>query len=66
MVIPPMVGLVLCRRVRAVFTAAVATAMVAGFLGLWASFAWDLPSGPAIVCVEGVLLLLAAAARAFR
>jgi ABC-type Mn2+/Zn2+ transport system permease subunit len=60
MVIPPMVGLVLCRRVWAVFVAAVVTALAAGFLGLWASFAWDLPTGPAIVCAEGVLFPLAA------
>jgi ABC-type Mn2+/Zn2+ transport system permease subunit len=66
MVIPPMVGLVLCRRVWAVFVIAVAAAMAAGFLGLWASFAWDLPTGPTIVCVEGVLFLLAALVRVLR
>jgi ABC-type Mn2+/Zn2+ transport system permease subunit len=65
MVIPPMVGLVLCRRVWAVFAAAVVTAVAASFLGLWASFAWDLPTGPAIVCVEGILFLLAVVARVF-
>ena len=66
MVIPPMVGLVLCRRVWAVFVAAVVTALAAGFLGLWASFDLDLPTGPAIVCVEGVLFLLAAVVRVLR
>jgi ABC-type Mn2+/Zn2+ transport system permease subunit len=66
MVIPPMVGLVLCRRVWAVFVAAVVTALAAGFLGLWASFVWDLPSGPAIVCLEGVLFALAALVRMVR
>jgi len=45
---------------------AVVVAEAAGFLGLWASFAWDLPTGPAIVCVEGVLFLLATVARALR
>jgi ABC-type Mn2+/Zn2+ transport system permease subunit len=59
MVIPPMVGLVLCRRVWAVFVVAVVTALAGGFLGLWASFDWDLPTGPAIVCAEGVLFMLA-------
>lgn len=66
MLIPPMVGLVLCNRVWAVFVVAVVAAEAAGFLGLWASFAWDLPTGPAIVCVEGVLFLLATAARVLR
>jgi zinc/manganese transport system permease protein len=38
-------------------------AWIAGVLasagGLWASFRWDLPTGPVIVCVFGLLLLLA-------
>jgi ABC-type Mn2+/Zn2+ transport system permease subunit len=66
MVIPPMVGLVLCRRIWAVFVVAVAAAMTAGFLGLWASFNWDLPTGPAIVCAEGFLFLLVAFVRVLR
>jgi ABC-type Mn2+/Zn2+ transport system permease subunit len=66
MLIPPMVGLVLCRRVWAVFVAAVVASLAAGFLGLWASFVWDFPTGPAIVCVQGLLFLLAAMARVFR
>ena len=59
-------GLVLCRRVWAVFVAAVVTALAAGFLGLWASFDWDLPTGPAIVCAEGSLFLLAVVVRGLR
>lgn len=66
MVIPPMVGILLCRRVWAVFVTAVLVAMAAAFLGLWASFRGDLPTGPAIVCVRGVLLLLAALVRVVR
>lgn len=66
MVIPPMAGLVLCRRVWAVFVVAVVTAVTAGFLGLWASFVWDLPTGPAIVCFEGALFLAAALGRVLR
>lgn len=52
-------GLLLCRRVWAVFLTAVIAAAAAAFLGLWASFRWDLPTGPAIVCVEGALFGLA-------
>ncbi len=63
MVIPPMVGLVLCRRVWAVFIVAVAVALAAGFFGLWVSFDRDLPTGPTIVCVEGMLFLAAALLR---
>lgn len=66
MVIPPMVGLVLCRRVWMVFVVAVSVAAAAGFLGLWVSFAWDLPTGPTIVCVEGLFFVAAALLRVFR
>lgn len=58
-VIPPMVGLVLCRRVWAVFAVAVAAALASSILGLWISYHWDLPTGPTIVGVQGALLLLA-------
>ena len=66
MVIPPMAGLVLCRRVWAVFVVSVVTSLAAAFLGLWASFVWDLPTGPAIVCAEGFLFLLIALVRVLR
>ena len=66
MVIPPMVGLILCRRVWAVFVVAVFVALAAGFMGLWVSFHWDLPAGPAIVCAEGFLFLLTAFVRVLR
>ena len=59
-------GLLLCRRVWAVFVTAVTAAAAAAFLGLWASFRWDLPTGPAIVCVEGALFGLAGLASLLR
>ena len=40
--------------------------LVASALGLLASYRWDLPSGPAIVCTLGVLLVLFAVGRRLR
>ena len=40
-------------------------AIVASFLGLWASWAWDLPTGAAVVGAFGFILTLAGLARAF-
>lgn len=39
---------------------------LASFLGLWVSYTQDLPTGPLIVCMYGLLLLVAVAARAAR
>jgi len=63
MVIPPMTGLVLSRRVRGVFLVSVLSAMLAAAAGLWLSFHGDLPTGPAMVCAQGALFLLAALVR---
>ena len=63
MVIPPMLGLILCRRVWAVFVVAVFVALAAGVMGLWVSFHWDLPTGPTVVCVEGAVFGLAILSR---
>jgi zinc/manganese transport system permease protein len=41
-------------------------AAVASLLGLWASYRLDLPTGAAIVCACGLLLILVAAYAAFR
>ena len=59
MVIPPMIGLALTRSVRGVFTGSILSALVASGLGLWLSFRQDLPTGPAIVCIQGLLFFLA-------
>ena len=40
--------------------------LLGSFLGLLASYQWDLPSGPAIVCTLGALLLVFAAWRVWR
>jgi zinc/manganese transport system permease protein len=40
--------------------------ILASALGLYSSYQWDLPSGPAIVCVLGFLLVIFAIYRGFR
>lgn len=42
------------------------TSFLASALGLAASFQWDLPSGPAVVCMLGLILVIAAVYRALR
>ena len=37
---------------------AYAIGVVASALGLYASYTWDFPSGPAIVCALGLFLVL--------
>jgi len=63
MVIPPMTGLVFSRRVHGVFIVSILAAVLAAAGGLWISFHQDVPSGPAMVCVQGVLFFLAALLR---
>ncbi len=42
------------------------TGVLASIAGLFGSYAWDLPSGPAIVCALGVLLVFLAVIRVIR
>jgi len=59
MVIPPMPGLVLARRVWGVFVVSLCAALLAIAAGLVTSFSLDLPTGPAIICAQGALFVLA-------
>lgn len=58
LVIPALSGLLVARRVRNIFLAALAFAVVPPFLGLYGAFKLDLPAGPSIVAVGGILLLV--------
>jgi ABC-type Mn2+/Zn2+ transport system permease subunit len=40
--------------------------ILASTLGLYSSYQWDLPSGPAIVCILGLLLVVFAIYRGLR
>ena len=58
MVIPPMTGLVLTRRVGGVFLVSLLVALASGGAGLLASFSLDLPTGPAIICMQAAIFLV--------
>ena len=60
LVVPAATGTLLARRMPSIMVATVAVALVAIILGLYLSYFFDLPTGPAIV-VMSVAILVAAA-----
>ena len=66
LVLPAVTGLLLARGMAGVFAWSVASAVLAAVIGFTLSVPYDLPTGPAIICVSGVLALLAWALRALR
>jgi zinc transport system permease protein len=63
LVLPPIAGLLWAKRLQTAFGIAIAIALISAILGLWLSFAHDLPAGPSVVAVCGGLAFLAAVAR---
>ena len=61
LVIPAYCGLRLSRSMKGVVLAAVIIGPLATFFGLWASFSWDLPTGPAITAILVVMALVSIA-----
>lgn len=66
LVAPAIVALSVSDRWAVRIPLSFAVGVVASALGLLASYRWDLPSGPAIVCVLGAFLVILAAAGAAR
>jgi ABC-type Mn2+/Zn2+ transport system permease subunit len=64
LVLPAVTGLLLARSMRGIFTVAVGSGLLAALLGFSLSVPFDLPSGPAIIAVSGVIALAAWAYRA--
>jgi zinc transport system permease protein len=58
LVLPAVTGMVVARSMRGIFVTAIAAALIAAFVGFSLSIPFDLPSGPAIIAVSGVLALL--------
>lgn len=63
LILPALTGLLLARRVAAVFAVAILAGVLTAILGILASLVFDLPTGPAVVVTGGVLLASAGAAR---
>lgn len=59
LVIPAATGQALARSLRGMLVLAVLSAVASVVLGLWSSWAWDLPSGAAIVLVSAALFFAA-------
>ena len=66
LVLPAVTGLLLARGMGGVFAVALASAVVAALVGFSVSVPFDLPSGPAIIAVSGVLTLVAWSVRWLR
>jgi zinc/manganese transport system permease protein len=66
LVAPAIIALAVSSAWRVRLGLAYAVGLLASALGLFASYHWDLPSGPAIVCVFGLSLALFAAVRGLR
>jgi ABC-type Mn2+/Zn2+ transport system permease subunit len=59
LVLPPMIGLLLCRQWRTSAAMSVFSGALASGIGVWASLKWDLPTGSAVVACNFALLMLA-------
>jgi zinc/manganese transport system permease protein len=63
LVAPAIIALASSDHWRARIALAYAIGVIGSALGLYASYAWDFPSGPAIVCILGLFLVLFAGFR---
>jgi len=58
LIVPAVCGINLARRISRRLLIGWVIAWVGGIAGLFLSFWWDLPSGAAIVCTFGAILIL--------
>jgi ABC-type Mn2+/Zn2+ transport system permease subunit len=58
LVLPAVTGLLISRSMRGTFFWSIASALIAAVIGFSLSVPFDLPSGPAIIAVSGVLVLV--------
>jgi ABC-type Mn2+/Zn2+ transport system permease subunit len=58
LVLPAVTGLLIARSMAGIFTVAVVAGLLASVLGFVLSVPFDLPSGPAIIAVSGMLALV--------
>jgi zinc/manganese transport system permease protein len=65
LVVPAAIAFLFTRDMRRLAIISWVSGAVASALGLWASYRFDLPTGPLIVCTYGLLLALAGVLRRF-
>ncbi len=63
LVIPAVTALILTRRIPAIIAFSIGFGLLANWTGLFASYRFDLPSGPSIVVTLGCFLIFAAIGR---
>jgi len=66
LVLPAVTGLMLARSVREAFIYSIGAAILASVIGFSLSIPFDLPTGPAIIAISGVLALAARLVRRMR
>jgi ABC-type Mn2+/Zn2+ transport system permease subunit len=66
LVVPAVTALLIARTMAGAFVVSVAAAALAAIAGFLVSVPFDLPTGPAIIAVSGILALLAWLRRRFR
>mgnify|MGYP006142591711 CR=1 FL=1 len=59
LVLPAVTGMLVSRSMGGVFTIAIGSGLLAAVAGFTLSVPFDLPSGPTIIAVSGVLVILA-------
>lgn len=59
LVLPAMTGLLVSRSMRRTLGGAIGSGLLAAVVGFSVSIPFDLPTGPAMIAMSGVLLLLA-------
>ena len=64
-VIPPAAALLVASRMWSAFLIAIVIGVLSAFIGYWASWQWQLPTGAAMVLVTALFLLLAVPRLAF-
>ncbi|HEX9705997.1 MAG TPA: metal ABC transporter permease, partial [Gemmatimonadales bacterium] len=65
LVVPAAIAFLFTRELRRLTYIAWGSGALASALGLWFSFRFDLPTGPLIVCMYGIVLAAAAALKRF-
>jgi zinc transport system permease protein len=66
LVLPAVTGMLVSRSMRGIFVVAIASALLASFVGFTISVPFDLPSGPAIIATSGVFALIGWGIRAMQ
>ncbi|MEW6171195.1 MAG: metal ABC transporter permease [Candidatus Omnitrophota bacterium] len=63
LVIPAMVGLLMAKSIVKIFLCSILTAIFCLIIGLLISYIWDLPSGPTVVGLYGLVFIILSAVK---